>query len=143
MKQIRNLMRQYGEVIRYLIVGVLTTVVSLCVYYGCVITFLNPQIPWQLQGANIISWIAAVTFAYVMSRKFVFQSKRADWLKEAGAFYSSRLVTLIVDMAIMFVMVTICHMNDKIAKLVVQVVVIVANYVLSKMFVFSKNKRGN
>lgn len=64
MKQINELMRQYGEVIRYLIVGALTTVISLCVYYGCVFTFLNPQIPWQLQGANIISWIAAVTFAY-------------------------------------------------------------------------------
>jgi len=138
MKQILELMRKYDEIVRYLIVGLLTTVVSLCVYYTCVFTFLNPQIGWQLQAANVISWIAAVTFAYAMSRKFVFQSEQKDWVKEAGAFYSSRLVTLAMDMVIMFLMVTMCGFNDKIAKLVVQVVVTVANYVLSKVFVFSR-----
>lgn len=138
MKQILELTRKYDEIVRYLIVGLLTTVVSLCVYYACVFTFLNPQIGWQLQAANVISWIAAVTFAYAMSRKFVFQSEQKDWVKEAGAFYSSRLVTLAMDMVIMFLMVTMCGFNDKIAKLVVQVVVTVANYVLSKVFVFSR-----
>lgn len=128
--------KNYGEIIRYLIVGVLTTVVSLAAYYACVLTFLNPQSAMQLQLANILSWIAAVTFAYIMSRLFVFQSKRKDWIQEALAFYSSRLLTLFMDMAIMFVMVTLCGLNDKLAKLVVQVVVTVANYIFSKMFVF-------
>ena len=129
--------QKYEEIVAYLIVGVMTTVVSLCTYYGCVMIVLDPRIAWQLQAANIISWIAAVTFAYGMSRKFVFKSKRKDWLKEAAAFYSSRLLTLWMDMAIMFGMVTLGGMNDKIAKLVVQTVVIVGNYVLSKLFVFS------
>ena len=133
--------KKYNEIIRYLIVGALTTVVSLGVYYICVLTVLDPHSSLQLQVANILSWIAAVTFAYIMSRIFVFQSKRKDWLQEAAAFYSSRMLTLFMDMAIMFVMVTLCGVNDKLAKLVVQVVVTVANYIFSKLFVFRVSKK--
>ena len=127
---------KYGEIVRYLIVGVLTTIVSLGAYYGCVFTFLNPKSALQLQLANVLSWIVAVTFAYVMSRIYVFQSTRKNVLQEIVSFYSSRLLTLFMDMAIMFVMVTLLGINDKIAKLVVQMVVTVANYVFSKIFVF-------
>ncbi len=132
---------QYKEIIRYLIVGVLTTVVSLGVYYVCVLTFLNPQSALQLQAANVLSWVAAVTFAYITSRIYVFQSKRKDWLQEAATFYSSRMLTLFMDMAIMFVMVTLCRLNDKLAKLVVQVIFTVANYIFSKLFVFRVSKK--
>lgn len=129
---------KYGEIVRYLIVGILTTVVSLGTYYGCVFTFLNPENALQLQLANVLSWIIAVTFAYVTSRIYVFQSKQENILREMAAFYSSRLLTLFMDMAIMFIMVTLCRVNDKLAKLVVQVVVTVANYVFSKIFVFHR-----
>ena len=129
---------KYGEIVRYLIVGILTTVVSLGTYYGCVFTFLNPENALQLQLANLLSWIIAVTFAYAMSRIYVFQSKQENILREMAAFYSSRLLTLFMDMAIMFIMVTLCRVNDKLAKLVVQVVVTVANYVFSKIFVFRR-----
>lgn len=129
---------KYGEIVRYLIVGILTTVVSLGTYYGCVFTFLNPENALQLQLANVLSWIIAVTFAYAMSRIYVFQSKQENILREMAAFYSSRLLTLFMDMAIMFIMVTLCRVNDKLAKLVVQVVVTVANYVFSKIFVFRR-----
>ena len=122
----------------YLIVGGLTTVVSLGVYYGCVLTILDPEVAVQLQAANIISWIAAVTFAYFTNRKFVFESKNENKLKEAAAFYGSRVTTLLVDMGCMFLMVTLLGWNDKIAKLIVQVIVTVANYVLSKFIVFRK-----
>jgi putative cell wall teichoic acid glycosylation protein gtcA len=129
---------KYGEIVRYLIVGILTTVVSLGTYYGCVFTFLNPENALQLQVANVLSWIIAVTFAYITSRIYVFQSKQENILREMAAFYSSRLLTLFMDMAIMFIMVTLCRVNDKLAKLVVQVVVTVANYVFSKIFVFRR-----
>ena len=129
---------KYGEIVRYLIVGILTTVVSLVTYYGCVFTFLNPENALQLQLANVLSWIIAVTFAYATSRIYVFQSKQENILREMAAFYSSRLLTLFMDMAIMFIMVTLCRVNDKLSKLVVQVVVTVANYVFSKIFVFRR-----
>lgn len=133
-----ELYKQYKEIINYLIVGVLTTVVSLGVYYACVLTFLDPENAIQLQVANIISWVAAVTFAYFTNRKFVFESKNPDMLKEASAFVGARVATLLMDMLCMFIMVTCMGWSDKIAKLVVQVIVTVANYVFSKIFVFRK-----
>lgn len=134
----KKLYYKYKEIINYLIVGGLTTVVSLGSYYLCVLTFLDPNTALELQIANIISWICAVTFAYFANRKFVFESKNENKLKEAGSFYMSRVATLLMDMGIMFVLVTLLNFNDKIAKLVVQVVVTVLNYVFSKLFVFNK-----
>ena len=138
LKKIWKLYKKYEEIINYLIVGGLTTVVSLGTYYFCVYTFLDPENAFQLQLANIISWICCVTFAYFANRIFVFKSKRKDKLKEAVSFYSSRIATLLMDMGIMFVFVTLIGFNDKIMKLVVQVVVTILNYVLSKLLVFKK-----
>ncbi len=140
MEKIKELYKKYEEIVNYLIVGVLTTVVSLGTYYLCVFTFLNPDNAVQLQIANIISWICAVIFAYITNRKFVFKSKNENIFKEVVSFTSSRLVTLFLDMLTMFVMVTLLKINDKIAKLVVQVIVTVGNYILSKIFVFKKKK---
>ena len=100
---------KYKEIINYLIVGGLTTVISLGVYYISVLTFLNPDDNLQLQIANILSWIAGVIFAYFTNRKFVFESKEKNKLKEAGNFVLSRLVTLFMDMGIMFLGVSVLH----------------------------------
>lgn len=137
-KQFKELYLKYKELINYLVVGVMTTVVSLVTYYGSVLTFLDPQSAVQLQVANILSWIAAVTFAYFTNRKYVFESTNNNMLQEAAKFYASRLSTLAMDMIIMFVGVTVLGFSDKIMKLVVQVVVTIANYVISKLFVFKK-----
>ena len=131
-----------NEIIRYLIVGVLTTVVSLGIYYGLVFTVLNPEHVIELQIANILSWIGAVIFAYVTNRIFVFRSKNTNKIKEATSFIGSRILTLLMDMGIMFLGVSVMHFNDKIIKLVSQVVITIANYVFSKLFVFaSKDKQ--
>ena len=135
MKKIYN---QYKEIINYLIVGVLITIVSLDVYYGCVLTILYPHDPIQLQIANVVSWVAAVTFAYFTNRKYVFESHEPDMLKEGSAFFASRVGTLLMDMGTMFLLVTVMGMSDKIAKLIVQVIVTVGNYLFSKLLVFRK-----
>lgn len=135
---IQKLYQKYREIINYLVVGVLTTVVSLGVYYLCVATFLNPDNGLQLQAANVISWIAAVTFAYFTNRKYVFASRNPNMMLEAFAFFLSRVGTLLMDMGVMFLAVTLSGMNDKIAKLISQVVVTIANYIFSKFFVFKK-----
>lgn len=139
--KLKLVLMKYREIISYLIVGGLTTVVSLGVYYACVFTFLNPDKPVQLQIANIISWIAAVTFAYFTNRKFVFESKNKNMLKEAAAFFAARIGTLLMEMGIMLVFVTLLGFNDKIMKLVVQFVIIVANYIFSKFLVFNKKEK--
>ncbi len=138
MKNFFDIYHKYEEIINYLIVGVLTTVVSLVVYYLCTATFLNPENNIQLQIANIISWILSVIFAYITNRVFVFKSKEKDIIKEASSFVGSRILSLLLDMFIMFIIVSVFHLNDKIGKLVSQVIVIIANYILSKLFVFKK-----
>ena len=137
----KDFKNKYGEIISYLIVGVLSTVVSMSVYYGLVLTILDPNDAIMLQVANVISWVASVTFAYFTNRKFVFKSKEKNMAKEAAKFYGSRVVTLLMDMAVMFILVTLLNMKDKWAKILVQVIVIVANYFLSKLFVFNARKK--
>lgn len=140
MEKILQIYKKNEEIINYLIVGVLTTIVSLASYYIVVITILNPNNAFELQLANIFSWICAVTFAYIANRKYVFKSTNKNKLKEIINFVSARILTLLMDMLIMFFTVTILYMNDKIAKLIVQVVVTIMNYLFSKIFVF---KKGN
>lgn len=140
MKKLKELYKKYEEIVNYLIVGVLTTIVSLAIYYGLVFTILNPNNAIQLQIANIVSWIVSVAFAFVTNRKYVFKSKNDKVIKEACGFVSSRVLTLLMDMGIMFLTVTVLKMNDKIAKLISQVVITIANYVFSKLFVFKKQK---
>lgn len=135
-----ELYKKYKEIINYLIFGVLTTVVSLATYYICVFTFLNPENPVELQIANIISWIFAVLFAYVTNRKYVFESKEKNKVKEATKFVGSRVFTLILDMGVMWLGVTILGFSDKIMKMVSQVLIIIGNYIISKLFVFKKEK---
>ena len=137
---IKEMLTKYREIISYLIVGGLTTVVSLGVYYACVFTFLDPNSGVQLQLANIISWV--VIFAYVTNRKFVFESKNENVVKEAAAFFAARLGTLFMDMGIMFLTVTVLGLNDKIMKLVVAFIVTVANYIFSKFLVFNKKEES-
>ena len=118
----------------------INTIISLSVYFICVNTFLNAEVALELQFANIISWIVGVTFAYVTNRIFVFKSKSKDVLNEAISFVLSRIATLLIDMGIMFLFVTLLHQNDTLFKIISQIVVIVSNYVFSKLFVF---KNGN
>ena len=140
LKKCLHLYRKYEEIINYIIVGGLTTFVSLAVYYGCVLTFLDPEKGIQLQMANVLSWIAGVAFAYVTNRKYVFKSKSTAIFKELVAFVSARASTLILDMVVMFVWVTLLSLNDKIGKIVSMVLVMIANYVFSKLFVFKKTE---
>ncbi len=135
---IKNMYLKYQEIVNYLIAGVLTTIVSLAIYYGLTFTVLNPDNPFLLQAANVLSWIGAVVFAYFINRSFVFKSERNDRWKEFIEFVLGRVGTLLMDMGTMFLLVTVMGVNDKIAKLVVQVIVTVGNYVISKIFVFKK-----
>ncbi len=138
MKNIFNLYKKYEEIINYLIIGVLTTVVSLIVYYACVFTVFDPKNSLLLQCANIISWIISVTFAYFTNRSFVFKSKDKNMLKEGIKFYSARVLTLLLDMIFMYLTVTILHLNDKVMKIISNVLVIILNYIISKFIVFIK-----
>ena len=126
------------EIIRYLIVGVMTTAVSIGSYFFFTETFLNPDNPLQLQIANILSWIASVTFAYFASRKYVFHSSNKKLITEMTLFYLARITTLGIDVLIMLIGVTLLNGNDKVVKLLAQLIIIICNYVFSKVFVFKR-----
>lgn len=135
LKKTKDFMKDSGG--PYIVFGVLTTIVALAVYYLCTATILSPQDPFQLQVANVISWVAGVTFAYVTNRKWVFKSHSQNYISEIARFFSARLATLFLDMAIMFVGVNIIHVDDRLVKIFSQCSVIVVNYVLSRLFVFT------
>ena len=143
MEKIKELYTKYKEVINYLIFGVLTTVVRLATKYLLLFTILDAENGVQLQIAVIISWIVACTFAYITNRIWVFESKSKEVIKEAIKFYASRLATLGLEMLIMFIFVTALGLNTRIWVIVwtifAQVVIVIGNYVLSKLIVF-KNK---
>ncbi len=145
MKKIIELYKKYEELVNYLVMGVLATVVNLAVKYGLLFTILDASDATQLQIAVIISWVAACLFAYFTNRKFVFKSNSEKILKEFTAFVSARIFTLILEMLIMFIFVTLLKLDSDlwvvIWSLVAQVVVIVVNYVLSKLVIFKKEKK--
>lgn len=139
MRKIKILYKEHKEAINYIVFGALTTLVSLVSYYVCVSVFFDPQKPAQLQAANFISWIISVSFAYYTNRKFVFESNSSNVIAEYLKFVSSRVTTLIIDMVLMFMFVTVIGLNDKLIKVIVQIIVIIGNYILSKWFVFKNN----
>jgi len=133
------------EVLMYLFFGVMTTLVS----------FLTAGISkylLELAGmgkdpvsvlSTLISWICAVTFAYVTNRIWVFDSKvkgAKGILAEMVSFYGGRVFTLLVEMGMMWLGYSVMGINYWVTKIVANIVVLVLNYVISKLFVFRKNK---
>lgn len=140
---IKNIYLKHKEIINYLIFGVLTTLVSLLTYYLLVFTILNPNNAIELQIANIISWLTCVTFAYITNRKYVFNSQNKNIIKELIKFYSSRITTLFIDMLIMYIFVTKLNFSDKLIKIIIQILIILLNYILSKLLVFKKSNKSS
>lgn len=143
-KPIQDLYYKYEEALLYLVFGVLTTVVS----------FLTAGISkWLLEAAGlevgivstvstVISWICAVTFAYITNRIWVFDSTASGVkmiIAEAAGFYGGRVFTLIVETVMMYVGCTLFSFNYWITKIAANVIVLVLNYVISKLLVFRKH----
>lgn len=143
--KIKDLYKKYKEIINYLIFGILTTIVNLIIKYILLFTILNPANAFELQIAIIISWIAGVLFAYFTNRKFVFESKNENKLKEFISFVVARISTLLLEMFIMWFFVTLLKLNSDlyvvIFTLVAQVAVVIGNYIFSKLFVFKKTDK--
>ena len=89
--------------------------------------------------SNVLSWILAVTFAFFTNKTYVFKSNN-NLIKEVINFFISRLSTLIIEVLLMIIMVDILKINDIFSKVFIQFIVIVLNYVFSKLFVFNSKK---
>ena len=131
--------KQYKAIILYILFGVLTTMINLVSYTGMI------YLHWNVQLSVILSWLITVLSADLTNRKWVFNSKAtttAEMLHELFAFLSSRLLTLILEMAIIWFGVQLLKQNPLVWKLIDNVVVVIFNYIISKLFVF-KGKTSN
>lgn len=136
MEKLRQLFRKYYDLISYLFFGVLTTAVNYLVYLPL----------YNLAGisasvSNMISWVVAVAFAYLTNKPFVFKSH--DWsaktvIPELTKFVSCRIASGLMETVILLVTVDTLHWNGNLWKLVTSVLVVVLNYVASKLVVFKK-----
>ena len=144
MKKIWNLYKKYEEIVNYLVVGGLTTIVAIGSKLLLLATILDQTNGLELQIAEVISWFLAVTFAYVTNRIFVFKSKTSGskCAREIFNFFKGRIATQLIQMFIMWFFVTLLELDSNVWVLVFtlacQVIQIVLNYVISKLLVFKK-----
>lgn len=136
MKKIKELFLKYKEVISYLFFGGCTFLISIISFY-----FFNKILFFNEHIANVISWILAVSFAFVTNKLFVFESKNKEKsvvLKELISFVLARLFTLGIEEVILYIGFNLLNIDAFIIKIVAQIVVIVSNYFLSKLIIFKK-----
>lgn len=130
---------KYKEMLLYLFFGGLSFVVSIATYALFNVSFgINELI------ANILSWIITVMFAFLTNRIWVFNSPTnglEEFIKQMVAFYGGRVVTLVVEEVILLVFITLLHFQSMLVKVVAQVIVIVLNYVISKLVIFNKESK--
>lgn len=128
--------KKHKEGILYLIFGGLTFLVNMITY-----VLFTRVVKADVLISNCIAWIVAVLFAYITNKFFVFESKETDFkyiLKEFRAFVGCRLFSGVVELGIIFVMATLMGINDLFVKIVTNIVVIVLNFIFSKLIIFKK-----
>lgn len=135
-EKILNLLRKYESVLSYLFFGVMTTVVNFLVYYP-----LTNLLGINATFANVIAWAVSVAFAFVTNKPFVFKSH--DWsatvvIPELTKFVGTRLGSGFVETAMIFLFVDLLAWDGNIVKIAVSVLVVIINYVGSKLLVFRK-----
>ena len=123
---------KYQDIIIYFIVGCLSTFVNLLSY-----AFYRLFIPSYLINI-VLSWLTSLVFAFFMNRKYVFKSKNNKIKQEFLSFTISRLLTLGMEIFFMYLLVDLIQINDLIAKVIVQFLVFLANYLFGKFIVFKK-----
>ena len=141
-----ELLKKYKSIILYIIFGGLTTVVDWSVSFTLYYVWGDAieATPWLIHGANVIAWVAAVAFAYVTNRIWVFESKRRGFFPiicEIAAFAGGRVLTLLLQEAIMGVFCTWLGLNEYLFKVIAAVLVVILNYFISKLLVFRKTRR--
>ena len=133
---IKELYQKYKSLIMYGIFGVLTTVINIGSYSLCYNVLHISNVV-----SNIIAWILAVLFAFITNKLFVFESRSMEKsvvLQELVKFASARIATGLIDLVIMYIGVDVMHGPAILLKIGSNVIVIILNYVFSKVFVFKR-----
>lgn len=131
-----EILKKYKEGILYLFFGILSTIVNLGTYLISTRVF---EINYLL--SNIIAWIFAVLFAYITNKFFVFEVKNMEinfLMKEFFSFVNCRIVSGITEIVLIYLMVEILFINDFIVKIITNIIVVVLNFIFSKLIIFKK-----
>lgn len=158
MKKIIELLKKYKEPIMYIIVGGLTTVVSFVTQFlahligadtetifadGITLSSIQALMnEGSTMLATVISWVCSVTFAFFANKILVFESKEKGkgFIREFISFYAARIFTFGVELLSMFIFVELLRFDEMAIKLAVQIMILILNYVFSKLIVFRKKK---
>lgn len=124
-------MKLEHELFLYVVFGILTTLVNIVVYLVFAKILLVNYIV-----SNIIAWILSVSFAYVTNKIWVFESANANIFKEVYLFFGGRLFSGLFDTVLMYLFIDILTVNDSISKIIIQIIVVILNYLISKFIVF-------
>ncbi|WP_203339206.1 GtrA family protein [Planococcus beijingensis] len=128
------LTKDWRSILMYLIMGGWTTVVNIVVYWICEEMF---YLDYRI--STTIAWVFAVVFAYVVNKRFVFKSVTNTWrdrFAEMGSFFGFRVLSFFMDLGTMMVLVGLLSINGTVSKILANVIVLVANYIFSKKFIF-------
>lgn len=128
--------KKYKEALLYLFFGGLTFFLSIFLFW-----FMDSVMHLNELVNNTIDWVICVAFQFFTNRTWVFDGKvdtKKDFIKQAGSFTAGRLFTLVVENIIIFIFITLMHFPKMPVKLAATFVVIVLNYVISKLIVFKK-----
>ncbi len=140
-EKIKALCLKHREILVYLIVGVLTTLVSWAAkFLFNYLVYGGAAHPDGVQNTilSVVENAAGIAFAYPTNRAWVFQSKNPNLLAEAGSFVGSRLVTMLIGWLLNLLIVNVLGFSVFIGTVVASIFVVVGNYVISKLFVFKK-----
>ena len=128
------LTKDWRSILMYLIMGGWTTVVNIVVYWICEEMF---HLDYRI--STTIAWVFAVVFAYIVNKRFVFKSVTNTWrdrFAEMGSFFGFRVLSFFMDLGTMMVLVGLLSINGTVSKILANVIVLVANYIFSKKFIF-------
>lgn len=129
--------KDWYSILMYLIMGGLTTFVNIIIYWVA-----DDRLLLDYRIATVIAWIFAVVFAYFVNKRYVFKSVTRNWnerFSEIASFFGFRFLSLFMDLGVMLILVGILDLNGTVSKVLANVVVLVANYIFSKKFIF-KNR---
>ena len=134
LKPLEPFYKKYKEQLLYLFFGGLTTLLSIVLFW-----ILTRPVGLNALIANVIGWIICVLFAYVTNRTWVFNNKAhntAEVIRECASFYIGRLSTLLLEEFVLWIGIDLLQIDSMSVKIFAQILVIISNYVISKVFVF-------
>lgn len=140
-EKLKPLFYKYKSQILYLFFGGLSTLLNIIIFF-----VLNTLFKIEYQISNVIAWIIVVIFAYITNKIWVFESKttsKKDLLRETISFMSARVITLVIEFILLYLFIEKLFILEILAKIIINVIVIVLNYIFSKLFIFNNKKKFN